>query len=228
MRRAPVLAVLTATLALTSSLSGCGGDPVPIDPQGVDELEIPTPSADPDDFVEAIDNPWLPLTPGSVWVYSSGGERVTVTVTDETRVIQGVTTTVVEQAGAWAAAERFYAQDDRGNVWLFGEARDGVTWQAGVDGAQAGIAMLATPRVGDGYEQGRLEGVVEDRATVLSLDQAANVAFGTFHGVLETEETTPLEPDQVERTYYAAGIGVVYGEKVGSDETVELLEFTAG
>lgn len=247
MRRVALPATLAAVLVLTGSLTSCGGDPVPIDPQGVDELEIPTPSADPDDFVDAIDNLYLPLTPGSRWVYRQSGpevQTITVTVTDETRVVQGVTTTVVHDVVTGPDGEvvedtyDWFAQDTDGNVWYFGEETveydaqgHGDTegsWEAGVDGARAGIAMLAVPRVGDGYEQEHLEGVAEDRATVLTLDQAVNVAFGTFQDVLETEETTPLEPDQVERKYYAAGIGVVYEEKVGTDEAVELVEFTAG
>lgn len=228
MRRAPALAVLAATLVLTGSLTGCGGDPVPVGPQGVDELEIPTPAPDPADFVDDVDNPWLPLTTGSVWVYVAGGEKVTVTVTDETRVVQGVTTTVVEQSGAGAASERLYAQDDLGNVWLFGETRDDGEWEAGVDGAEAGLAMPAEPRLGDGYVLASAPGVAEDVATVVSIDASVDVAFGTFQDVLQIEETTPLHPDRVERTYYVAGIGAVYEEAVGSDGTVELLEFAAG
>ena len=32
---------------------------------------------------------------------------------------------------------------------------------------------------------------------------------GTFPDCLQTEETTPLEPDAREQKYYAAGIGMV-------------------
>ena len=59
---------------------------------------------------------------------------------------------------------------------------------AGVDGAQAGIAMLATPRVGDGYLQEQAPGAA-DRSTVLALDEERTVPAGTFGGLLLTEDT---------------------------------------
>lgn len=228
-------------------LAGCGGDPVEIGPQGVDGLEVPTPSPDPGDFVDRIDNPYLPLLPGTRWVYESTGEdpvTVTVTVTEETREVAGVTTTVVHGVTTDAAGELleeghdWFAQDRAGNVWSFGEdttAYDGRgrpepegSWEAGVDGAQAGLAMPAVPRVGDGYQQELLEGVAEDRAEVLALDEQREVA-GVDHGdLLVTEDTSPLEPGLVERTYYAPGLGPVLTETVsGGDERVELVEHAA-
>ncbi len=125
-------ALLTSTVVCGVLLvSGCGTEPVKSGPSGVDGLEIPTPSADPDDFVDEIDNPWLPLVPGSEWVYESVGtdpETITVTVTDETREVQGVTTTVVHDVVTGPDGEviedtfDWYAQDTAGNVWYFGEA----------------------------------------------------------------------------------------------------------
>ncbi len=87
--------------------------------------------------------------------------------------------------------------------------------------------MLAEPRVGDGYQQEFLEGEAEDRATVLSLAEAVNVPAGSFPDVLQTEESTPLEPGLVERKYYARGVGLVFEETVsGGFERVELVELT--
>lgn len=40
----------------------------------------------------------------------------------------------------------------------------------------------------------------------MSVDATADVPFGSFEGVLETEDTTPLDPGLVEHTYYARGI----------------------
>jgi hypothetical protein len=227
-------------------LAGCGGAPEEIGPQGVDGLEVPTPSPDPTDFVRHVDNPYLPLVPGSEWGYRlSGGPAATllVTVTDDTRVVDGVRTTVVREVERSADGQvlrdtyAWYAQDTDGNVWAFGEDIDAWnrrgfvdrerargSWEAGVDGAQAGLAMPARPRVGDGYRLEYDEGEAEDQALVVGLDTTRTVAGTTYEGVLVTEETTPLEPGLVERSHYAPGTGLVLAETVsGGEERVELV-----
>lgn len=234
--RAAATAVLASVLG-SLLLGGCvAGDPVAIGTSGVDGLEIPTPSADPDDFVEEIDNPWLPVRPGSEWVYESlSGDTTTVTVTDETKQVQGVTTTGVrEVTGApddptTEGTTRWYAQDAAGNVWLFGEGGDGTaSWEAGVEGAEAGMAMPAAPRVGDGYREALAPDVAEDTVTVLSLDEAVNLDTDSYADVLQTEVTNALEPGVVVRRYYARGTGLVLEETVGGLDRRELAEFTAG
>jgi hypothetical protein len=238
-----LLAAGLATGAAAATLSGCAGGPPQVDPAGVDGLEIPTPSPDPRDFVASVDNPWLPLEPGTVWTYRArsdeGAETIVVTVTDRTRVVQGVPTTVVhdvvtdDRGRTVEDTFDWYAQDTAGNVWYFGEATteyDGRkrstegSWEAGVDGAQAGLVMPATPRVGDGYAQEHREGVAEDRAEILSVDERRVVPFGRYDDVVQTEDTTPLEPGLVEHKYYARGVGVVLEEDVsGGSEVVELV-----
>jgi hypothetical protein len=237
---------LVVCIAVMAGLTACGSGPGTTDPVGVDGLEIPTPSPDPRDFVERIDNPYLPLLPGSTWTYEATGEdddeTVTVTVTDETRVVAGVTTTVVHDRVTGADGEvvedtfDWFAQDRDGNVWYFGEdttAYDGDTastegsWEAGVDGAQAGVVMLARPRVGDGYRQEFLEGEAEDQAEVLAIDAEIVIGADTYDRVVKTADTTPLEPGLVEHKYYAPGIGLVAEETVsGGDERVVLVEHT--
>jgi hypothetical protein len=227
-----------------ATLSGCAGGPPQVDPAGVDGLEIPTPSPDPSDFAASVDNPWFPLEPGTVWTYRAtseeGAETIVVTVTDRTRVVQGVTTTVVHDVvrdGRGRTVEDtfdWYAQDTLGNVWYFGEdttAYDGRktstegSWEAGVDGAEAGLLMPARPRVGDGYAQEQLAGVAEDRGRILALRERRQVPAGTYVDVVVTEDTTPLEPGLVERKYYARGVGVILEEDVaGGSEVVELVE----
>lgn len=243
----PAVPVLVA-LAVLGPVTACGAAPPEIDPTGVDGLVIPTPTPDPSDFVEGIDNDHLPLVVGSTWTYRGDGEEgpetITVTVTPRTKVVQGVTTTVVHDVvrdGSGTVVEETYdwfAQDAAGNVWFFGEAttvrdggepRTGGSWQAGVDGARAGLAMPAEPRVGDGFRQEFAPGVAEDVAEVIALDATLDLAHGDFDDLLVIEDTDPLEPGVVERRYYAAGTGLVFEEVVeGGDETVELVEFEAG
>jgi len=232
------LSARLAVAAVTSSLvlTGCGSESAPSPPTGIDELVIPTPSLDPADFVDAVDNTWLPLVAGSEWEYraTSSGEltRITVTVLDDTREIQGVPATAVSEAVVNArgrlAEERvdWFAQDTDGNVWHLGEEG---AWEAGVDGAEAGLAMPADPRVGDGYSTGYAAGLAEDVAQVASLDGSASVPYGDLTGLLETEVTTPLLPGVVDLQSYARGIGLVRSvQDVEGDELIELVAFDQG
>jgi hypothetical protein len=186
------------------------------------------PVIDPADFVASVDNAWFPLTPGTRWVMEgdgdSAGETTTTEVMTETKTILGVTCTVVRdelKADGELAELTFdwYAQDTAGNVWYFGEdtaeyesgkvtSRKGA-WEAGVDGAQPGIIMPAAPVVGTTYRQEFYEGEAEDLAKVVELTASAETPAGTYSRVLVTEDWTPLEPDQVERKFYARGVGLV-------------------
>jgi hypothetical protein len=214
----------------------------------VDGLVIPTPSPDPADFVEGVDHPLLPLAPGTVWRYESRvdgevEETIVVTVTDDVREVAGIPATVVRDVVTDADGRvvedtyDWYAQDTAGNVWYLGEDTTsfeaGTTstegsWEAGKDGAQAGLVMPATPRVGDGFQQEYAEGSAEDRGRILDLAASRTTSYGSWDDLLETEDTTPLEPDVVERKFYAPGIGLVLEENPSSGEVVELVDFTSG
>ena len=78
------------------------------------------------------------------------------------------------------------------------------------------------------YRQEYYEGEAEDRAKVVSVDERANVPYGSFDGVLQTEDTTPLEPDLVEHKYYAKDVGPVLALAVSKGEPgrEELISFT--
>ncbi len=182
-------------------------------------------SIDPADFVATVDNPFFPLPPGTRFTFG-GGEDNKVTVLSETKLILGVTTTVVhDEVFADGALEEdtldYYAQDRDGNVWYFGEKtaelKDGKvtstagSWESDVQGGQPGIVMLAVPRVGDAYRQEFLKGEAEDLAQVTAVSGSIKVPAGSWSGadVLVTEEWTPLEPDVREQKTYARGVGIV-------------------
>jgi hypothetical protein len=209
-----------------------------------DDQEAYAPTIDPANFVAVIDNPYFPLTPGTVFIYEGqtdqGIEHIEVTVTSETKQILGVTCVVVrdivtvdgkleEDTYDW------YAQDKDGNVWYFGEdtkkyEADGTvstegSFEAGVDAAMPGILMKGNPQVGEVYHEEYYQGHAEDEAEIVSVGESVTVPYGSFNEVLMTKNTTPLEPDLLENKYYAKGIGSVLEIDVsGGSGQVELIE----
>jgi hypothetical protein len=201
---------------------------------------------DPADFVPQIDNPYWPMAPGSRWVYretdGEGGEqRVEVAVTDLAKSILGIKATVVhdvvsEDGQLVEDTFDWYAQDKWGNVWYMGEdtkeyeegkvvSTEG-SWEAGVDGAQAGIIMPAELEVGTVYRQEYYEGEAEDAGEILSLDEQVHVPYGSFEGVLMTKDSNLLDPDALEHKFYAKGVGPVLVVQVsGGASREELLRF---
>jgi len=113
-----------------------------------------------------------------------------------------------------------YSQDNKGNVWYFGEdtaelEADGTmvstegTWHTAEAGAQPGIFMPASPRVGESHRQEYYRGHAEDVFQVLDLTASVSVPYKSFSGTLQTKEWTPLEPDVRDNKYYVQGIGEV-------------------
>lgn len=203
------------------------------------------PAIDPADFLDrrsivANPNPYFPLIPGTTRVYEGGDETVTVTVTDQTKEILGVTTIVVRDivtANGEVVEDTvdWFAQDVAGNVWYFGEIsqefEDGDlvslegSWKAGVNGAQPGIIMKAAPQVGDVYRQEFALGEAEDLAKVLSLTGSATVPAASCDDTcVVTRDFTPLEPEVRERKFYAPGIGPILEVDLETGERVELVE----
>jgi hypothetical protein len=190
------------------------------------------------------------MRPGSRWVYRETApdgtrQRVVVTVTNRTKLIaNGVTARVVrdvvtERGEPVEVTDDWYAQDRAGNVWYLGEStrdyEDGEvvstagSFEAGVDGAQAGVVMPARPRRGLRYRQEHYAGHAEDRARVVSLREQAEVPFGHFRRVLMTRDVNPLEPKVLEFKFYARGIGPVLAVGVsGGADREELVSFRRG
>ena len=190
-----------------------------------------------------IDNSYFPLVPETTFTYKGespdGCEVVVTTVTSDTRIIDGVTTRIVhdsayEGATCTTASSAlvedtldYYAQDNSGNVWYFGEdtfhcpiftcARDAGSWIAGHDPADAlpGIIMLAQPRTGDTYFQEQAPPVALDQATIkglgvtVVLKRADAYPPGTFANCLVTKEFSTLENGANEQKSYCPGIGNV-------------------
>jgi hypothetical protein len=132
--------------------------------------------------------------------------------------------------------EDWYAQDSKGNVWYLGEdtkeyengkiASTKGSWEHGVKGAYAGIIIPANPRPGLTYRQEYYKGEAEDEAKILRLDAKATVPAGSFVACLETEDTTPLEPDVAEHKFYARNVGPVLRTTAEGGGREELISFT--
>jgi hypothetical protein len=201
------------------------------------------PTIDPANFTTNIDNPYLPLKPGTTYIYegptSQGFIRNTFVVTTNTKRIDGVTCVEVHDqvftdGQLTEDTLDWFAQDKDGNVWYFGEDSDelvngrvsslGGSWQAGLNGASPGIVMEANPKVGDFYRQEFLLNTAEDSAGVLDLNQTVTVPAGTFHHCLETAEVTGLEPGALEHKFYAKGVGNVLTVDLITGDTFPLVQ----
>ena len=213
--------------------------------------ELPTGSEpanlDPADFTKEIDNPYWPMSPGSRWVYreveNGDVQRVTVTVTDRTKTIDGIEARVVHDLVTTRDGERvedtfdWYAQDKDGNLWYLGEDtkeyEDGKvvstegSWEHGVDGAEAGIVVAAEPKQGLTYREEYYSGKAEDAAEVLSVDGKVQVPFGFFRDAMITRNYSGIEPNVEELKFYAKGVGPVLELLVsGGAGRTELLSYT--
>jgi hypothetical protein len=213
-------------------------------PRGDDPVNL-----DPADFSPDIDTARWPMTVGSRWVYrvvdSSTGsvQRDVIKATDQTKMVaDGIEARVVsdvvsDHGKPTEVTKDWYAQDSDGNVWYFGEdtveyhhgqPSDNGSWEAGIDGAMAGLALPAKPEVGMSYREEYSKGEAEDQSRVLALDEQAEVPAGHYKPVLMTEDFSPIEPDVSELKFYAAGSGqaVLAVDVSGGAEREELVSYT--
>jgi hypothetical protein len=212
------------------------------------------PDFDPENFVNPLEigksvapNPYFPLIPGTQWVYEGGDEKITVTVTEMTKLIEGVTCVVVkdvveEDGVAIEDTDDWYAQDLDGNVWYCGEISKTFevfegddpeelelveiegSWKSGRDGAKPGILMLAAPQVGDVYRQEMALGDAEDAAEVISITGSEAVpAASCTNDCVVTRDFTPIEPGVNENKFYKSGVGLIL-EIDDEGNRVELVE----
>lgn len=167
--------------------------------------------------------PYFVLEPGHILNLEDGkGVHLTITVTNETEIVGGITTRVVEERetdhGALVEVSRNYfaiCAENKG-VFYFGEAVDMYkggkivshegAWRHGSNGAAAGLMMPALPLVGGRYHQEVAPKVAMDRAEILATDGRLRTPYGALTHVLETRESTPLEPGATELKSYARAL----------------------
>jgi hypothetical protein len=233
----------TTASSSTGEASGSGGRGGM--PQGSEPVKL-----DPDNFSVSIDNPYWPMIPGSEWVYRETDNRgtnqkVVVEVTDETKMIANgiearvIRDTVTENGAPVEITDDWYAQDKAGNIWYLGEyvtnykngkvVGHGGSFEAGVDGAQPGIAMPADPDPGLSYRQEYYKGEAEDRAAVITIgEERVQVPLGYFdRGILMTRDLVPTEPKVQELKFYAPNVGPLLSVHTDGDGSrAELISYS--
>jgi hypothetical protein len=173
-------------------------------------------------------NPYFILEPGYQIVLEGEDTRLHITVLDETREIDGVTTRVVEEK-EWEDGELYEISrnyfaicEQTKDAFYFGEdvdfykngkvvKHDGA-WLAGRDGSKAGLIMPGAPIIKMKYYQEVAPGIAMDRAEIVSLDETCKTPAGTFSNCMKVEESTALNIFEKEYKYYAPGIGLIRDE----------------
>ena len=255
MRRPQVISI-AAGLILLISASACGVDEsIPKSAAGEASPEATTvaaPEPKHQDFDSGsfdnptvIDNEWMPMRPGMQWVFDGYTteedekipHRIEFTITDLTKEIEGVRTVVawIVDISDGEVVEKeiaFYAQDNDGNVWYFGEHPEeyeggkfvkASTWIAGCEDARPGVKMWANPtREIPPYFQGW--GPAVGWSDYAQIDKGLNqacVPAGCYEGILVIAETSLGETDIYQLKHYARGVGEIRTGWRGEPKTPE-------
>jgi hypothetical protein len=225
----PPAAVTTSAPTSSSPASPASPPPAAV-VASTGQLEAPTRQSD---YRSKITNPYFPISSfrsmtlrGTERNRRTGRrttERVELRPSSRRVTIAGIRTNAVnvreyENGKLVERTIDYYAQDLRGNVWYFGERVDDIEngrvtghegqWQAGRNGARAGLFMPAGPKVGDSFQQERAPGVAEDTSTVVALGVRVRTPLRRFSNCMRTSDFGPLDRTR-ETKYYCRGIGLV-------------------
>jgi len=181
------------------------------------------------------ENRYFILIPGFQMILESTFEKLTITVLEETKEINGFSTRVLEEReernGELTEISRnFFAIDRKtGDVFYFGEEVDiysagqvtshSGAWLAYENGNLPGLIMPGNPVVGMKYYQEIAPGIAQDRAEVINLSINFQTQAGEFTECLLTQESSKVSPLAIEYKTYCPGVGLV------QDETLHLIHF---
>jgi len=175
-------------------------------------------------LADAGRNTYFILEPGFRLHLEHEKDALTITVLNETRLVDGVRTRIVEEReikdGQLVEVSRnFFAIDRTTNdVYYFGEdvdiyengkvsSHEGA-WLAGVKGARFGLMIPGKPIVGDKYYQENAPGIARDRAEIVGTTEDFKVPAGTFKNCLHTRETSAIEQANEDK-WYAPNVGLI-------------------
>ena len=174
-------------------------------------------------------NTYFILEPGFRLQLKHGNDALTITVLNETKLVDGVTTRIVEEReikdGQLVEVSRNYFAIDRTtrDVYYFGEDVDMYengkvighegAWLSGVNGARFGLMIPGKPAGGDRYYQENAPGIARDRAEIVSTTEDFKAPAGNFKNCLHTRESSEIEQG-VEDKWYAPNVGLIKEDKL--------------
>lgn len=175
-------------------------------------------------------NDYFVLEPGHQLVLAGGSVKLQITVLDQTKLINGVTTRIVEER-EWdkgqlqEVSRNYYAICEQSkDVLHFGEDvevyKDGKlvntqgTWLVDGQKNRPGLVIPGKPQAGMKYYQEIAPGVTLNRGEVLSLDQTCKTAAGTFTKCMKIEGTSGMDAKKREHKFYAPQVGLVRDENL--------------
>jgi hypothetical protein len=157
----------------------------------------------------------------------SSEEQLIITVLDETRIVNGIETRVVEERESKHGelkeiSRNFFAIcNQTGDVFYFGEEVDiykkgkvvkhSGEWLAEGEN-KPGLIMPGSFTIGYKYYQEYAPGEAMDKSEIISISETYTMPAGKFINCLKTRETTPLNLKEIEYKHYAPGIGIIQDE----------------
>ena len=215
---------LLAVVSILLLLSGCGKM------LKTGEMRVWTKSFNTtvNEFSSTDSNPCFILQPGYQLVFEEDdpqGEKLVISVLNETKIIDGIETRIVEERETVKGelkeiSRNFFAISKKTNsVFYFGEEvdiyRDGKlaghegAWISGENDAKFGLMMPGTILLGARFYQEIAPGAAMDRAEIVEMGLTVRTEAGEFAECIKIEETTPLEPGIKEYKLYAPGVGLI-------------------
>ena len=175
-------------------------------------------------------NQYFILEPGYQLVLQKDEETLQITVLNDTKMVDGVLTRVVEER-EWDEEEvvevsrnYFAICEQTKDVFYFGEDVDNYkdgkvdnhdgSWLAGEGENKPGLFMPGTPQEKMKFYTEVAPGVAMDRAEIVSLKETCKTPAGTFASCMKVQEGTALNYLEKEYKYHAPGVGLIQDESL--------------